>query len=152
MGGKRTFEAVAFRVDFSAILILPFSALVAFATLILAAIAKHPPPRLIWPCAFSTLAAGIMLLRLPELSALGRNRSSGGEAGHRSDLLAEAQLRLARNESRPTANVRNGWKADIQRPTCTITGPGSLNCIDDRSEHRAISANFWADIRGGSAG
>jgi hypothetical protein len=71
MGGKRTFEAVAFRVDFSAILILPFSALVAFATLILAAIAKHPPPRLIWPCAFSTLAAGIMLLRLPELSALG---------------------------------------------------------------------------------
>ena len=41
--------------DVSAILILPFSAIVAFATLIWAAKAERPAPRLIWPCAVSTL-------------------------------------------------------------------------------------------------
>jgi hypothetical protein len=58
-------------VDFSTILILPFSAIVAFATLVGAAIAKRSMPRLIWPCAFSTLAAALVFLRLPEPSALG---------------------------------------------------------------------------------
>jgi len=57
-------------VDFSAILILPFSAIVAFATLIGAAIVRRSAPRLIWPCAFSTLAAALMILRLPAPSAL----------------------------------------------------------------------------------
>jgi len=58
-------------VDFSAFLVLPFSAIVAFATVIGAAIAKCPAPRLIWPFAFSTLAAALLFLRSPELSTLG---------------------------------------------------------------------------------
>lgn len=57
--------------DFSAFLILPFSAIVAFATVIGAAIAKRPTPRMIWPFAFSTLAAAMLFLRSPELSTLG---------------------------------------------------------------------------------
>ena len=70
-GGKRTHETVASGMDFSAILILPFSAIVAFATLAGAAIAKRSAPRLIWPFAFSTLAAAPVFLRFPEPSALG---------------------------------------------------------------------------------
>jgi hypothetical protein len=58
-------------VDFSSILIVPFSALVALATLVGAAIAKRPEPRLIWPCAFSTFMGGLVFLRLPDVSALG---------------------------------------------------------------------------------
>lgn len=57
--------------DFSSILIVPFSALVAFATLVGAAIVKRREPRLIWPCAFSTLVGGLAFLRLPDVSALG---------------------------------------------------------------------------------
>jgi hypothetical protein len=58
-------------VDFSAFLILPFSAIVAFVTVTGAAMAKRPAPRLIWPWAFSTLAAALVFLRLPGLSDLG---------------------------------------------------------------------------------
>ena len=57
--------------DFSAFLALPFSAVVAFATLAGAAIAKRPAPRLIWPFACSTLAVAVVFLRFPEPSALG---------------------------------------------------------------------------------
>ena len=57
--------------DFSTILILPFSAIVTFATLIGAAVAKRPTPRLIWPCLFSTLVGAVVFLRLPDLSVLG---------------------------------------------------------------------------------
>jgi hypothetical protein len=58
-------------VDVLAFLILPFSAIVAFATLIGAAIAGRPAPRLIWPCAFSTLGGSLPILRVPEPAALG---------------------------------------------------------------------------------
>jgi hypothetical protein len=58
-------------VDFSAFLILPLSAIVGFATLVGAAIARRAAPRLIWAWAFSTVAATLIFLRLPELSALG---------------------------------------------------------------------------------
>ena len=71
MGGTRSLQPIPYGVDFSAFLILPFSALVAFATVIGAAIAKRPAPRLIWPCAFSTLAAALVFLGWPEVSALG---------------------------------------------------------------------------------
>lgn len=57
--------------DVSAILILPFSAIVAFATLIWVAKAERPTPRLIWPCAISTLAAALLFLRPPEPSEMG---------------------------------------------------------------------------------
>ena len=57
--------------DVSVILILPFSAIVAFAALIWAAKAERPAPRLIWPCAVSTLAAALVFLRPPEASQLG---------------------------------------------------------------------------------
>ena len=57
--------------DFSAILILPFSAIVAFAIVLGAAIRKRRAPRLIWPCLFSTVAAALVYLRLPDVSALG---------------------------------------------------------------------------------
>lgn len=57
--------------DFSAILILPFSALVAFATLMGAAIAKRHVPLLIWPCVFSTVVTALVFLRVPDVSALG---------------------------------------------------------------------------------
>ena len=71
MGGKRTYDAVACGVDFSVILILPFSAIVAFGALIGAAIARRPGPRLIWPCIFSALAGALVFLRVPEASTLG---------------------------------------------------------------------------------
>lgn len=57
--------------DFSGILILPFSAIAAFATLIWAALAKRPAPRLIWPCVVSTLITALMFLRPPEPSEMG---------------------------------------------------------------------------------
>ena len=56
--------------DVSAILILPLSAIVAFATLVGAALAGRPAPRLLWPCAVSTLAAALVFLRPPEPAAL----------------------------------------------------------------------------------
>jgi hypothetical protein len=71
MGGKRTYETIASRVDFSAILLLPVSALIGFATVIAAAIIDRPAPRLIWPCAFSTIAAALVLLRFSEASEWG---------------------------------------------------------------------------------
>ncbi len=57
--------------DFSSILIVPFSALVAFVALVGAAIARRPEPRLIWPFAVSTLVGGFVFLRLPDASPLG---------------------------------------------------------------------------------
>ena len=56
--------------DVSAILVLPFSAIVAFVTLIVAAMVGRPVPRLIWPCAFSVVAATLLLLRFPEPATL----------------------------------------------------------------------------------
>ena len=57
--------------DVSAILILPFSAMVAFATLVWAAATKRTAPRLIWPCVMSTLAAALLFLRPPARSEIG---------------------------------------------------------------------------------
>lgn len=57
--------------DFSAILIVPFSAIVAFATLVIWARANRTLPRLIWPCAASTLAAILVFLRPPAPSEIG---------------------------------------------------------------------------------
>ena len=51
--------------DFSGILILPFSALVAFITVAGAAVAGRERPRLIWPFAFSSLVAVLVLFSLP---------------------------------------------------------------------------------------
>lgn len=56
--------------DFSAFLVLPVSALLSFATLVVAARGERPRPRLIWPGAFSTVAAALMFLRLPGLDML----------------------------------------------------------------------------------
>ena len=69
-GGKRTPRSVASGVDFSAFLVLPASAVIAFATLVGVAIAGRAAPRLVWPWAFSTLVAALVLLRAPESSAL----------------------------------------------------------------------------------
>ena len=57
--------------DFTAFLVLPFSAIIGFATLIGTALAGRAQPRLIWPCLCSTLAAALLLLRFPEPSTLG---------------------------------------------------------------------------------
>ena len=57
--------------DFSIILVLPFAALVAFATVSGAAAAKRPMPRLVWPFALSTIAAAMVFLGSPETSMLG---------------------------------------------------------------------------------
>ena len=57
--------------DVSAILILPFSAIGAFATLVWAAVANRAAPRLIWPGAISTLTAALLFLRPPGPSELG---------------------------------------------------------------------------------
>lgn len=56
--------------DFSAFLVLPVSALLSFATLVVAARGERPRPRLIWPWAFSTVAAAFIFLRLPGLDML----------------------------------------------------------------------------------
>lgn len=70
-GGKQIYEVVSVGMDLSTILILPFSAVVAFAALVGAAIAKFPAPRLVWPWAISTLGAALVFLRVPEAPALG---------------------------------------------------------------------------------
>jgi hypothetical protein len=57
--------------DFTAFLVLPFSAVIGFATLIGAALAGRAQPRLIWPCLFSTLVAALLLLGFPTPAALG---------------------------------------------------------------------------------
>lgn len=53
------------RMDFFAILIFPFSALVAFVDVVGAAVARRRRPRLIWPLVFSTLVALPMIVRSP---------------------------------------------------------------------------------------
>lgn len=57
--------------DSSAFLILPFSGLISFATMLWYAIASRPAPRLIWPCAFSSVLASLLFLRMPGVSMLG---------------------------------------------------------------------------------
>ena len=64
-------DGLASGVDFSIFLILPFSAIVAFAALIGAAIAKRSAPRLIGPFAFSVLIAALVFLGVPEPSVPG---------------------------------------------------------------------------------
>jgi hypothetical protein len=54
--------------DFSVVLILPFSALVACATVVWAGAIGRVRPRLIWPFAFSTLCAAATFVGLPEHS------------------------------------------------------------------------------------
>jgi hypothetical protein len=56
--------------DFSAFLILPFSALVAFITLIGAALFGRSKPRLIWPFAISSLLAVSALFSMPRASEI----------------------------------------------------------------------------------
>ena len=55
----------------SVILILPLSALVAFFTVVGAAIARRERPRLIWPFAFSSLAAVLAFFPLPAATEIG---------------------------------------------------------------------------------
>lgn len=57
--------------DVSGILILPFSAVVAFITLVAAAVARRGRPRLIWPFAFSSLVAGLTFFSLPAADEIG---------------------------------------------------------------------------------
>ena len=52
-------------VDFSVVLILPFSALTACATMVWADATGRLRPRLIWPFTFSTLCAAAAFLGLP---------------------------------------------------------------------------------------
>ena len=58
-----------FGVDSSVVLILPFSAVVACATLVWAAATGHVRLRLIWPFAFSTLCAAAVFVGLPAPSS-----------------------------------------------------------------------------------
>jgi hypothetical protein len=57
-------------VDFSVILIFPFSGLVACSTLVWAAVTKGSRPRLIWPFAFSAFFAAAVFVGLPKPSAI----------------------------------------------------------------------------------
>jgi len=56
--------------DFSIVLILPFAAIVAFATLLVAVAAKRSRPRLVWPFAFSTIAVAPVFLGPPKMAEL----------------------------------------------------------------------------------
>jgi hypothetical protein len=58
-------------VDLAGFLILPFSALVAFITLVGAAVARRNRPRLIWPFAFSSLMAVLAFFPLPATTEIG---------------------------------------------------------------------------------
>jgi hypothetical protein len=58
-------------VDIVGFLILPFSALVAFVTLIGAALLGRNRPRLIWPFAFSSLIAILAAFPLPPANEIG---------------------------------------------------------------------------------
>jgi hypothetical protein len=60
-----------FGVDFVGFLILPCSALVAFVTLVGAAILGRNRPRLIWPFAFSSLIAVLAAFPLPPAKEFG---------------------------------------------------------------------------------
>jgi len=64
-------QSYALTVDFSIILVLPISALTAFAILIGVAIAKRSKPRLVWPFAFSTIVAASEFVGPPEMARLG---------------------------------------------------------------------------------
>lgn len=57
--------------DFSIILVFPFSALIAFTTLIGVSFAKRSRPRLVWPFAFSTILAASEFVGPPEMARLG---------------------------------------------------------------------------------
>lgn len=56
--------------DFSSILVLPISAIVAFATVIVTFDRNGATPRLAWPWGCSTLMAVLVFLRLPDGSEL----------------------------------------------------------------------------------
>jgi hypothetical protein len=58
-------------VEFAGLLILPFSALVAFITLVGAALARRNRPRLIWPFAFSSLIAVLAFFPPPAANEIG---------------------------------------------------------------------------------
>jgi len=58
-------------VDFSVILAFPFSALIAFMTLIGVAFAKRSGPRLVWPFAFSLILAASEFVGWPKMAELG---------------------------------------------------------------------------------
>lgn len=51
--------------DFSVILVVPFSAFLAFTTTMIAAVVKRPRLRLIWPFAISVLASIPVFVGLP---------------------------------------------------------------------------------------
>ena len=57
--------------DVSAILVLPFSAIVAFAMVVWARLSGRDVPRLIWPCVFSTARTALVFLRPPGPSERG---------------------------------------------------------------------------------
>jgi hypothetical protein len=57
--------------DFAGFLILSFSALVALITLLMAAVASRQRPRLIWPFAFSSLVATVVLYWPPVAAEIG---------------------------------------------------------------------------------
>ena len=68
---RRRSSRYALRVDFSAILILPYSAVVTVVVLAAALLLKLERPRLIWPCAFATITAAAVFVGLPRSSDFG---------------------------------------------------------------------------------
>ncbi|MEO1968548.1 MAG: hypothetical protein ABGW87_07545 [Sphingomonadaceae bacterium] len=58
-------------VDFSAILILPYSVVVAISALVVALIFRREAPRLIWPFLFSFLTASAVFIGMPQASEVG---------------------------------------------------------------------------------
>jgi len=61
---------IAGDVDFSAVLIAPYSALIAVAALVAAIVSKRSRPRLVWPFLFSTLTAAAVFVGPPKVSEL----------------------------------------------------------------------------------
>ena len=57
--------------DLSIVLVLPFAALVAFATFLAVAAARRASPRLVWPFAFSTIATAPVFIGLPKTPVSG---------------------------------------------------------------------------------
>ena len=64
-GGRGGGRFLRSGVDFSVFLILPFSAIVSCAWLLWTAGTGRARPRLIWPCAFSTLCAVVLFAGSP---------------------------------------------------------------------------------------
>jgi hypothetical protein len=58
-------------VDFSAILIFPYSVFVTVAVLAGALLLKRSRPRLVWPFTFATLTAAIVFIGLPRTTDFG---------------------------------------------------------------------------------